>query len=231
MTCSARSFSLRFSSSASRRSSSSLRPRGRVPAIGMGLDVLPFHAHEHLGRRSDDRELPHPDEIHVRRRVDVAERAIDGQRLGLDLRFEALRQHGLVDVARGDPLLDGAHTRLVLLAGEIRADLRRLAAARRGLREAALELALEKLDLRARELVERGQILVGGHARVGDDQDPVLDVIERQHRVEEHEAGFILRAGFPGFPRSASDLRASGFVQAAFFHDSSSTGSKRIEAS
>ena len=34
MTCSARSFSLRFSSSASRMSSSSLRPRGRVPAIG-----------------------------------------------------------------------------------------------------------------------------------------------------------------------------------------------------
>ncbi len=34
MTCSARSFSLRFSSSASRTSSSLLRPRGRVPAIG-----------------------------------------------------------------------------------------------------------------------------------------------------------------------------------------------------
>ncbi len=34
ITCSARSFSLRFSSSASRMSSSSLRPRGRVPAIG-----------------------------------------------------------------------------------------------------------------------------------------------------------------------------------------------------
>ena len=34
ITCSARSFSLRFSSSPSRRSSSSLPPRGRVPAIG-----------------------------------------------------------------------------------------------------------------------------------------------------------------------------------------------------
>ena len=34
MTCSARSFSFRFSSSASRTSSSALRPRGRVPAIG-----------------------------------------------------------------------------------------------------------------------------------------------------------------------------------------------------
>ena len=34
MTCSARSFSLAFSSSARRWSSSSVRPRGRVPAIG-----------------------------------------------------------------------------------------------------------------------------------------------------------------------------------------------------
>ena len=34
ITCSARSFSLAFSSSASRRSSSTLAPRGRVPAMG-----------------------------------------------------------------------------------------------------------------------------------------------------------------------------------------------------
>ena len=65
-------------------------------------------------------------------------------------------------------------------------------ARRRRLRQAALELALEELDLRAGELVERREILVGRDPRVGDDQDPVLDVIERQHRVEEHEAGFVL---------------------------------------
>ena len=55
-----------------------------------------------------------------------------------------------------------------------------------GLRQAALELALEELNLGAGELIERLQILVGGDPRVGDDQDPVLDVIERQHRIEQH---------------------------------------------
>ena len=96
---------------------------------------------------------------------------------------------------------------------------------RRRLRQAALELALEELDLRARELVERGEILVGRHARVGDDQDPVLDVIERQHGVEQHEAGFVLGSGFrPG-------LRSLRLVHAAFSQASASAGSNAIEAS
>ena len=60
-----------------------------------------------------------------------------------------------------------------------------------GLRQPALELALEKLDLGARELIERAQIFVGRDARVGDDQDPVLHVIERQHGVEQHESGIV----------------------------------------
>ena len=57
----------------------------------------------------------------------------------------------------------------------------------------ALELALEELDLRAGELIERLEVLVAGDARVGDDQDAVLDVIEREHRVEQHEPGVVAR--------------------------------------
>ena len=64
-------------------------------------------------------------------------------------------------------------------------------ASRLRLRQPALELALEELDLGAGELVERPQVLVGGDARVGDDQDPVLDVIEREHRIEQHEPGIV----------------------------------------
>ena len=64
----------------------------------------------------------------------------------------------------------------------------------RRLRQAAFELALEELDLRAGELIQRLEILVRRDARVGDDQDPVLDVIEGQHGVEQHEAGFVLVA-------------------------------------
>ena len=106
MTCSARSFSLRFSSSASRRSSSSLRAARPRAGDRVRLDAPAFDAHEHLRRRADDRQAAHPDEIHVRRRVDVAQRAVDGERIGRDVRLEPLRQHRLVDVAGGDPLLD-----------------------------------------------------------------------------------------------------------------------------
>ena len=59
------------------------------------------------------------------------------------------------------------------------------------MRQAALELALEEPDLRAGKLVERFQVLVRGDPRVGDDQDPVLDVIERQDGIEQHEPGGV----------------------------------------
>ena len=45
---------------------------------------------------------------------------------------------------------------------------------RLALRQPAFELAFEELDFRARELVERLEVLVGRDARVRDDQDPVL---------------------------------------------------------
>ena len=69
-------------------------------------------------------------------------------------------------------------------------------------RQGALELALEELDLRARELIQRLEILVRRDARVGDDQDPVLHVIEREHRVEQHEPGLVGAVG--DAPRSPS---------------------------
>ena len=81
MTCSARSFSFRFSSSASRRSSSSVAAARPGAGDRVGLDVLPLDADQHLGRRPDDREAAHADEIHVGRRIDVPQRAIDGERL------------------------------------------------------------------------------------------------------------------------------------------------------
>ena len=72
----------------------------------MRLDVPAFDAHEHLGRRADDGLLAHPDEEHVRRRVDVTQRAVDVERRRRGRRVEALRQHRLVDLAGGDVLLN-----------------------------------------------------------------------------------------------------------------------------
>ena len=191
ITCSARSFSLRFSSSASRRSSSSFVAARARAGDRMRLDAPPFDAHQHLRRRPDDRQAAHADEIHVGRRVHVPQRAVDRERIGRDVRLEALRQHRLVDVAGGDVLLDRAHAGFERLARLVRPHVGRRARRLFRLRQAALELALEELDLGARELVERLEVLVRRDARVGDDQDAVLDVIERQHRVEQHEPGIV----------------------------------------
>ena len=63
------------------------------------------------------------------------------------------------------------------------------------MREIPPQLALEEIDLRAGELVERLEIVIGRDPRVRDDQDPMLHVIERQHGVEDHESGFVLQRG------------------------------------
>ena len=152
----------------------------------------------------------------------MAQRAVDRERIGRDVGLEALRQHRLIDVARGDALLDRAHAGFEDLLRQVRADLGRRPLAGLGLRQPALELALEELNLGARELVERAQILVGGDARVGDDQDPVLHVIERQHGIEQHEARIVFRVGV-----RRSSVRAAVACAQAF----SSAGSKIGDAS
>ena len=63
-----------------------------------------FDAHQHLGRGADDGPAAHADEEHVGRRIDVAQRAIHRERVDAHSAREALRQHDLVDVARGDVL-------------------------------------------------------------------------------------------------------------------------------
>jgi hypothetical protein len=156
------------------------------------FDARAFDPHQHLGRRAHHRNAAHADEIHVRRGVDVPQRPIDGERIGGHLGFEPLRQHHLIHVARRDVFLPLADLFLELLARVVRphVERRRLVGPRRH-REIAFELAFEELDLGAGELVQRLEVVVGPDARVGDDQDPVLDVIESEHRVEQHEAGLV----------------------------------------
>ena len=62
---------------------------------------------------------------------------------------------------------------------------------RRGLRQRALELALDELDPCEGELIQRLEVLVASDSGVGDDQNPMAHVIERQHGVEQHEPGFV----------------------------------------
>ena len=71
-------------------------------------------------------------------------------------------------------------------------------------RQIAIQLALQELDFGTRELIERLEILVGGNPRVGDDQNAVLNMIEREYRVEHHETGVVGSIG--AFPEIASPL-------------------------
>ena len=168
---------------------------GLAAAAGAGnrmrLDARAFHTHQHLRRGANERDAVHADEIHVGRRVHVAQRAVDRERVGAHLGLEALRQHHLVDVAGGDVLLRCAHLCLEMFTREVRGELQLVAVRLLRHRQVALEFALEEPDLRHRELVERLEIVVGSDARVRDDQDAVLHVVERQHGVEQHEPRIV----------------------------------------
>ena len=144
----------------------------------------------------------------------MAERAVDGERVGAELRLEPLRQHDLVDVAGGDVFLRGAHHPFEGIARHIRGDRQGRAFGVCRLRQRPIELPLDELDLGAGELVQRLEVLVAGDARVGDDEDPVPHVIEREHRVEQHEAGFVLVGRF-GLQRHRLEPRRRVVAQVA----------------
>ena len=60
-----------------------------------------------LGRRPDDGDLRAAHEVHVRARVDLAQDAVDVERVGVEIEVEALGEHDLEDVAGDDVLLGG----------------------------------------------------------------------------------------------------------------------------
>ena len=86
ITCSARSFGCSISSAAMRRSSL----LGAAPAAGAGDrpadDPAVEQLHHRLRRRADERRLGVAQEVHVRRRVDLAQHAVDVERVGVGRR-------------------------------------------------------------------------------------------------------------------------------------------------
>ena len=162
----------------------------------MRLHQLPFDAHQHLGRRADDRAVAHAEEIHVRRRIHVPKRPVGHERIGVERasRTAATARPGRCRRRRCTPSPCGPFaSNSSRVTFDVIATGSPSGAGR--LRQRPLELALDELDLGARELVQRLEVLVARDARVGDDQDPVPHVVERQHRVEQHEARFVLDVG------------------------------------
>ena len=87
-----------------RRSSASVRPRRRVPGDRPADHAPVEQLHHRLGRRADERRLGVAHEVHVRRRVDLAQHAVHVERVVVAVEVEALREHDLEDVAGEDVL-------------------------------------------------------------------------------------------------------------------------------
>ena len=176
ITCSARSFGSASRSSAIASSSSGVAPRGRVPAIGRVETWRPETRRGALGRRADERALE-VEEEHVRGRVDHAQLAVDRERLDLQLRAEALREHDLEDVAGVDVLDDPRDPLLERLARQVGLE-RRLGPGRGGRRAGAARGAAAHLADRLAGALARVVVLVdvgvredrhGVHVVVRDD--------------------------------------------------------------
>ena len=131
-----------------------------------------------LGRGRDDLAVAEVAEHHVRRRVDRAQRAVDGERAGGGRAHEALREHDLERVAALDVLLRGANHRLVLGGCALGVALAR-AAQRRHRPDAGGQRAQQV----GAELV-RIPVVAG----LGDDLEGPAHVVERDHDRRDQEA-------------------------------------------
>ncbi len=193
--CSARSFSSTASSAAKASSASGVAPRGPGSGDGMAEHAAVRHLDERLGRRPDDRDraavLPLVGEqVHVGRRVQLPEHAVDVERARRRRQVEALGDDDLEHVAVADVLLrrhDGVEVVLprgaqLGLGHDVEVDLRQL-----------------RLDGRAEPLLERvepplgvrpgGHLVLGAVVQDGDDEGHgALEVVDRDHLGHEHHA-------------------------------------------
>ncbi len=133
-------------------------------------------------------EVAEVEEVHVRRRVDGAQRAVQVDRRGGERDRHALGDHHLHAVAGEDVLLDGAHRALEVVVAEAGAE-RRLRAERRG--QVHPQARGDRLAQAGDQRIEAGQAgLEGaGLARIGEDDGVQLarQVVEHHHGVGNHQ--------------------------------------------
>ena len=165
------------------------RARDRVVVHLVVLDLA-----EGLGARADELQAAAVEVEHVRARVDLAEGAVRVERVELGGALEALRRHGLDDVAGDDVLLEGGHEALVALLADVGHGV--CAEGDRGLRHlrgGGLEDdAGEPAGLGDGGLVGEGEVGgadVVGAEDVGDDLDVLEEVVVDEDGVDEHENG------------------------------------------
>jgi hypothetical protein len=162
----------------------SARPRSRDGAEGHDLTLNP---HERFGRRSGELKVAAVKIEEIRRWVDSPQAPVDAERIARERRGEALREHNLEDVARGNVLLALAHRVFVGGTGKVRArpsDAGRCRRPGHGARKPG------------RRLFRAGQGVVVGRATrvagvpVGHEDESMHDVIEHEHRVVPRQPHF-----------------------------------------
>src|SRR5207302_1239870 len=116
-------------------------------------DTVPAGKHDTSASSRSRSSASLPSTIDVRC-ITWEQRSVHGERIRLYFGLEPLRQHHLIDVARSNALFRCAHLLLEPLARVVRPQVERRLAGGHAVRQVPLELALEKLNLRARELIE-----------------------------------------------------------------------------
>jgi len=81
-------------------------------------DQVVFNPYQHFRRAAHDVEITEIEEVHVRRRVEAAQRTVQVDRCGLEIDGHALRRHHLHAVAGQDVVLDGIDRFFVVILGE-----------------------------------------------------------------------------------------------------------------
>ncbi len=143
---------------------------------------------QRLRRGAGDLEVAELEEVHVGRRVDGTEAAVDREGLDRGGRREALRGHDLEGVAGVHVLDDPLHRGFKLLALQVRLEARRLGDARRRRHGHGAAQALAHLgDCRRRLLVGRVDAALGVGEGAGEQGQLVPQVVEDDHRVGDHQ--------------------------------------------
>ncbi len=158
---------------------------------GMCLDEALLDPHQHLRRGADDVGVPHGQVVHVGRGVDGAQGPVDGEGMGMGGPLEALGDLHLVDVPGDDVVAAALHLAqevLLLRVGDdgLLADRGRLDGIRDG--GEGPGQPLHQL-VNAPAGLPVGCLHIAVQAAVGDDLDGVLQVVEYQDGVGEHEQG------------------------------------------
>src|SRR5580700_6531911 len=159
-------------------------------------NIAPLNLHQHFRRTSGDSDVVHLQEKKIGRRIERAQFAIDVKRLGVRFGGESLADHHLKNIAGADIVLRFAHGLEIFVAAKIGSNAEWGAAflgflfwqlGRRSLVEQLTRFA----NLAHRGVVFRAKAAFAVGVHIADNPQPVLQVIESDDAVIEHQHGVV----------------------------------------